>query len=178
MRLVATIPLAPLAPPAASPNARVLELFDAQGDAIYRLALLMLGRPDAAEDVVQETFLKVLQHVTAGGPLPNPRGWMFTVAAHACRDRQRAARRWLPWLPERDLRIAPDRPDAGDAMRPLLDALHHLSPRDRALVALRAEGLSYAEIAEAAGLRAASTGRILGRALERLARRLAPGDSR
>lgn len=175
MRLVATTRSPSSSPADLTPTAGVLELFQEYGDGVYRLALLMLGRPDAAQDVVQDTFLKLLRHLSEGRPLPNARGWIFTVAANGCRDRQRGARRWLPWQPERDLRMAPDRTDARDAVRPVLDALDCLSPRDRALIALRAAGLSYAEIANAARLHPASTGRILTRALDRLARRLEPG---
>jgi DNA-directed RNA polymerase specialized sigma24 family protein len=40
------------------------------------------------------------------------------------------------------------------------------------LVALRAQGLSYREIGEAAGIRAASVGRLLARALDRLEEQL------
>ncbi len=177
MRLVATTrsPSIPLAP--ATPAEGVRELFYTHGDAVYRLAMLMLGSPDIAEDVVQETFLKVLRHVSAGRTLDNVRGWLFTVAAHACRDRQRAQRRWLPWLPDHDLRVAPERPDSRDGVEPLLAAFKALQQRDRALIALRAEGLTQAEIASALGIRPVSVGRLVARALERLSRRLHSGET-
>ncbi len=175
MRLVATYP--PLCPPAAAqaavaPDRLALELFNAHADGVFRLAVLMLGRTDAAEDVVQETFLRLLRHVAAGRPLPNARGWLYTVAAHACRDEQRRSRRWLPWLASRDLRPSPDRPDRTDLFEPITVAIAKLAPRDRLLVALRADGLSYSEIAAAAGLRATSVGRLVTRALERLSREM------
>jgi RNA polymerase sigma-70 factor (ECF subfamily) len=175
MGLVATYP--PLYPAAAAPaavdlNRLALELFDAHADGVFRLAMLILGRTAPAEDVVQETFLRLLRHIAAGRPLPNARGWLYTVAAHACRDEQRRNRRWLPWLAAHDLRQSPDRPDEADEREPIVTALRRLKPRDRLLVALRADGLSYAEIAAAARLRQASVGRLVARALERLAREL------
>jgi RNA polymerase sigma-70 factor, ECF subfamily len=160
------------AAPGSSPSATVLALFQTHGDAVYRLAMLMLGNAQAAEDVVQETFLRLLRHVSGGRPLSNPQGWIFTVAAHACRDQQRASGRWLPWLAERDVRPARERPDLRDDSGPILDALRRLSSRDRLLIALRAQGLGYAEIASAAGLRLSSTGRIVCRAVDRLEREL------
>jgi DNA-directed RNA polymerase specialized sigma24 family protein len=45
-----------------------------------------------------------------------------------------------------------------------------LPPRDRLLLALRAHGLSYREIATAAAIRPASVGRLLARALDRWTR--------
>lgn len=168
MQLVATVP--PSFESADDPrDERVMRLFAEHGDGVFRLALLMLGRPADAEDIVQETFLRLLRHLANGGSLPNARGWIFTVAAHACRDRQRTARRWLPWLPERDSRVAAERTDAADGTQSIVRAIRNLNRRDRLLIALRAEGCSYQEIAAAAGLAPASIGRIVARALARLA---------
>jgi RNA polymerase sigma-70 factor, ECF subfamily len=167
-------------PTAARPSAvgcslsreHVAQLFDLHAAGLYRLSLAMLHDPDAAQDVVQECFLRLLAHIEAGRSLPNARGWLYTVAAHACRDRQRRGRRWLPWTAQHDTRRAADPPDRGDGPLALLDAIRALSPRDRLLVALRAQGLSYLEIADAAGIRQASVGRLLTRALDRLERQL------
>ena len=181
MRLVATCP--PLCPPATAqaavtPDRLALELFNAHADGVFRLAMLMLGRAAAAEDVVQETFLRLLRHLAAGGSLPNARGWLYTVAAHVCRDEQRRSRRWLPWLASQDLRRSPDRPDHADAFEQTALALRRLAPRDRLLIALRADGFSYTEIAGVAGLRVTSVGRLAARALERLSRELDAAGAR
>lgn len=175
MGLVATYPIRSSTAPAeapAGPDRLVVELFQAHADGVFRLAMLMLDRRPDAEDVVQDTFLRLLRHVSANRPLPNARGWIYTVAAHACRDRQRAARRWLPWLAELDLRASPDQPDSADRSAPIRSALRRLSARDRLLITLRAQGLGYSEIGSATGLRTTSVGRILSRALERFARQL------
>jgi len=152
----------------------VASLFDLHADGLYRLAVAMLREPDAAQDVVQDTFVRLIAHVEAGGALTNARGWLYTVAAHACRDRQRRLARWLPWIAERDTRRAPESPDRRDGTSAALDAIRTLAPRDRLLVALRAQGLSYREIAGAAGIRTASVGRLLARALDRLQEKLEP----
>ena len=146
----------------------VAELFDRHAAGLYRLARAMLREPDQAQDVVQDTFLRLITHVEAGGSLPNARGWLYTVAAHACRDRQRGLRRWLPWVAALDRRVAPDSADAAAGLDAVLQGVRALATRDRLLVALRAQGLSYQEIAQAAGIRPASVGRLLARALDRL----------
>lgn len=151
----------------------VEELFDLHAPGLFRLACAMLHDPDAAQDVVQDTFLKLTCHIAAGGALPNARGWVYTVAAHACRDRQRTSWRWLPWSAELDRRRSADVPDVSHRREAVLHALRRLRPRDRLLVALRAQGLTYGEIADSARIRPASVGRLLARALERLAREIA-----
>ena len=159
-------------------DAVVGELFDEHANGLYRLALAMLHDAEAAQDVVQDTFVKLIAHIDGGGVLPNARGWLYTVAAHSCRDRQRGLSRWLPWVAERDLRPAKESPDLHAGADAVLAAIRTLPPRDRMLIALRAQGLSYREIAEAAGIRATSVGQLLARALDRLEVRLtSDGDT-
>ena len=126
-----------------------------------------LANASDAEDVVQETFLKLWQHLESGGDRSNLRAWLFAVAANACRDRARGRLRWLPWRAELDHRkvdpVDDDRPDRRQARA----ALQALAPRDRLLLSLRAQGLSYRDMAAAAGIAEASVGRLLARAVER-----------
>jgi len=150
----------------------VSSLFELHASGVYRLALAMLREPEAAQDVVQDTFARLLEQLRAHGPLTNPRGWLYTVAAHACRDRQRTLGRWLPWIAERDTRSASEKPDRFDEREAVLDAIRALPSRDRLLIALRAQGLSYQEIGAASGIRFTSVGRLLARALDRLQQKL------
>jgi RNA polymerase sigma-70 factor (ECF subfamily) len=93
---------------------------------------------------------------------------MFTVAAHAARDRQRARRRWIPWGPAHDAPTPPAAlPDEDGRLKLAREALGRLPQRDRLLLALRAQGLSYRDIAAASGLRPQSVGRLLARAADR-----------
>lgn len=169
--LAVTLPsstYSPVATTSSSRDAIVGELFDEHGNGLYRLALAMLHDAHAAQDVVQDTFLKLIAHIDGGGALPNARGWLYTVAAHGCRDRQRGLSRWLPWIAERDVRAAKESPDLQDGADAVLAAIRTLPQRDRLLIALRAQGLSYREIADAAGIRSTSVGQLLARALSRL----------
>jgi RNA polymerase sigma-70 factor (ECF subfamily) len=146
----------------------VLALFEEHGTAVYRFALAVLRHREDAEDVVQDTFVKLLGHMSAGGDGSNLRGWLFTVAANGCRDRLRRRRRWIVWTPANDTRVGPaPLHDEDGRIAAAREALWRLAPRDRLLVALRAQGLSYREIASAAGVRPVSVGRLLARALER-----------
>ncbi len=66
------------------------ELVSRHQDALYTMALRLLGRPEDAADVVQETFLRAYVN------LPKLRGvavkgWLFRVAVNAARDVQRRA---------------------------------------------------------------------------------------
>lgn len=152
------------------PSEAAQELFDAHGAALYRFAAVLVRHHQDAEDVVQETFLKLMRHLETGGDTSNVRGWLFTVAAHAARDRQRWRLRWTAWLPSHDTAVSPSSLDDEDGrLRAARAALGRLPARDRLLLALRAQGLSYRDIATAAAIQPASVGRLLARAVERWA---------
>lgn len=145
-----------------------LELFQAHGASLFRFARLMLRTPADAEDVVQTTFVRLLDHLSRGGARSNLKAWLFAVAANLCRDQLRARRRWMGLLPEHDrLLTTPPELEARDPLDVFLAIVRTLAPRDRTLLALKAQGLSYREIAAAAGIREGSVGRLLARALAR-----------
>lgn len=153
---------------AVDPAATAKALFDEHGAAVYRFAAVLLRHHQDAEDVVQETFLKLLAHLTTGGDTTNVRGWLFTVAAHASRDRQRRARRWLPWATSREPSApAPPLADEDGHLEAARATMRRLPPRDRLILGLRAQGLPYRDIAAAAGIRPTSVGRLLARAIDR-----------
>ena len=158
--------------PAAERAARTSEaLFDEHGQAVYRFAVVMLRHHQDAEDVLQETFLKLLHHLKGGETATNVRGWLFTVAANAARDRLRRRGRWIPWASKHDAAIAPPAlADEDGRQRAGREAIESLSTRDRLLLGLRAQGLSYREIASASVIRESSVGRLLARAVERWGR--------
>ena len=158
--------------PSAESAARASQaLFDEHGQAVYRFAVVMLRHHQDAEDVLQETFLKLLHHLRGAGSPANLRGWLFTVAANAARDRLRRRSRWIPWASRHDPVVAPlPLHDEDGRLRALRQAIEGLSSRDRLLLALRAQGLSYREIASAADIRESSVGRLLARAVDRWGR--------
>ena len=150
------------------PSQAAQDLFEQHGAAVYRFATVLLHHQQDAEDVVQETFLKLLHHLTVEREQSNLRGWLFTVAAHAARDRQRRRSQVDPvGASPRPARRPPQLPDEDGRLRVAREALQRLPDRDRLLLALRAQELSYRDIAVAARIRPSSVGRLLARALDR-----------
>lgn len=151
-----------------TPSDAARELFHEHGYAVYRFASVLLRHHQDAEDVLQETFLKLLRHLAGGGRTDNIRGWLFTVAAHAARDRQRRRTRWIPWTVDHDLTVPPARlRDEDGRLTVIRESLLRLTERDRLLLVLRAQQLSYREIASATGIRLSSVGSLLARAMDR-----------
>jgi RNA polymerase sigma-70 factor (ECF subfamily) len=143
-------------------------LFEQHSAALYRFARVLLHQPEDAEDVVQLAFVRLIGHLARGGDRSNLRAWLFTVTANLARDRVRARRRWTAWEDHEEPSVAAETTlAAADPEREFLAIAHRLAPRDRMLLALRAQGLTYREIAEAADINPASVGQMLARALAR-----------
>jgi RNA polymerase sigma-70 factor (ECF subfamily) len=77
------------AEPASEAIPKLLELY---GNKIHALGLRLCGGPEAAEDVVQETFLNAFRHWDTFEGRAQPSTWLFTIASRACQrmNRKRA----------------------------------------------------------------------------------------
>ena len=64
---------------------------------LFRYAQRMLGNVQDAEDVFQETFLRVHHSLDRYDPRRPFKPWLYRIAANLCRDklRHRMRRRWL-----------------------------------------------------------------------------------
>ena len=60
-------------------------LFQRRSAAIWQMAYLLLHNADAAEDVVQETFVSAFEHVGDFRGEAEPRSWLSAIALNACR---------------------------------------------------------------------------------------------
>ncbi len=68
------------------------ELVDLYKDKIYQLAYRMLGNPHEAEDVVQETFLRVYTHLERYDETQKFSTWIYRIGTNLCIDRLRRRR--------------------------------------------------------------------------------------
>lgn len=135
---------------------------------LRRYASLLLGDPETAEDVLQESLLKLLTAVRTGCRIRNRRAWLFRVTHNACLERLRQQRHFVGVERLREARRAASNPETTYHRRRLAGQLiRRLTPRELACVRLRAEGFSYAEIAEALNIRSGTVGALLNRATAR-----------
>lgn len=116
-----------------------------------------LGERDAAEEVVQDTFVRAFSSLDSFRGESSLRTWLFTIARRLVVDRRRANRRRREVANLEDVDVgteytALDGLIAGEAQRKVWGAVGKLSPTQREVFLLRVnEGLSYKEIAEVAG---------------------------
>ncbi len=148
---------------------------------VYDLAFRMLGDPDLALDVAQDTFLKLLE----GRPRQPPRhfrAYLYTIARHQIADILRRSRRQIP-LPDLweagSVGPEPDETPEREAIRRertaiLREALRALPKEEAMLLDLHLRhGLAPAELAEIFRCSVGALHTRLSRARDRLEEALA-----
>jgi RNA polymerase sigma-70 factor (ECF subfamily) len=154
----------------------VTRLFDELRNPILRYVLSLGLSPQDGEEVIQEVFLALFQHMRQGKSRHNLRGWVFRVA-HNLALKRRCARA-LVSLTDVDAASQTLDPDpnpeealAAKQRRARLCAVFRALPeQDRCCLYLRAEGLRYREIAEVLGISLGAVSLSLVRSLTRLSR--------
>jgi RNA polymerase sigma-70 factor, ECF subfamily len=157
----------------------VIELFDELRDRLLRYLLCLGLSAHDGEDVIQESFLLLFQHLQRGKSRENLRGWVFRVSHNLALKRRTANKRALQTLMDdsevsnrcRDLSPNPEEQLAANQRQDhLLAVVSALPERDRQCLYLRAEGLRYREIAVALGISLGSVAASMARSMARLGR--------
>jgi len=130
-------------------------------DALYRTALRLPRRPQDAEDLVQETYLRAWRSLHTYRPGTNPKAWLFRILHNAHIDRFRASSRTVSTVDELEGQdpafVVHETPETL-IMDGLMDvevrkALTEIPEVFRAcLILADLEGFSYQEIADILGI--------------------------
>lgn len=75
--------------PSARPADDLEAAVDLYGSMLFRICLVILGNESDAEDVVQDTILKLIQKAPPFESPEHEKAWLIKVATNKCRDIQR-----------------------------------------------------------------------------------------
>lgn len=132
-----------------------------------------LRRQDG-EEVLQDVFVALFEHLRGGKPRDNMRGWLFRVAHNLGLRRRREGAVLVDIAdlpPTIDPSPDPERRLSEQQRNTRLRAVFRALPeQDRRCLVLRAEGMRYRAIAETMGISLGAVAQSLSRSLERLAR--------
>jgi RNA polymerase sigma-70 factor (ECF subfamily) len=155
----------------------VIDLFDLLRDPLFRYVLSFGLAVHDGEDIIQEVFLSLFQHLRLGRSRSNLKGWVFRVAHNLALKRRFANRK----LQDREdtsrnfVDLAQDQAPSAEARMlesekslRLRAVLRALPEQDQRCLQLRAEGFRYREIAEVLGMSLGAVSMALTRSLARL----------
>jgi len=157
------------------PSTRLADLFDLHHQRLYRLARRLTHTREEAQDLVQETFLRVAR--SPSGVPAGPRSeeaWLVRVLVNVCRDqwRRKSSRRRLDekYQATAGPMATRDPESALVAQSTVWRALEELAPRRRmALILYELDGVGIPEIARLLGVSAITVRWHLSRGRKELA---------
>jgi RNA polymerase sigma-70 factor, ECF subfamily len=157
--------------PATMDEATFRAFYDATAPALRAYLARVSGSRALADDLLQESYLRLLRATFVGSSDAHTRNYLFRIATNLLHDHFRRRRRETVPLPES--LAAPETLGELDLRKDFQGAFGTLPPRERAMLWLAyVEGSSHQEIAGALGVKATSIKVMLFRARSRLAERL------
>ena len=164
-------------PVTAAAEALVIRLFTSEGRSLVRLARLFVDDRDAAEDLVQEAFLRLARSAGRIGDDAKAPAYLRSIVLNLARDHNRrglvSLRHQPPAGREIDVATTEDPLVRDEEHQRVLDAVRSLPARQRDCVTLRYfEDLGIEAIAATLGLSANSVKTHLQRGLASLEKRL------
>ena len=156
-------------------------LVDRHAPACLRYATRMLGDRADAEDVAQETFMRVHKSLSQYDERTPFRSWLFAILVNRCRtslsQRVRRERRIIADDSAMMLASVPSTARAAELREDVERALRQLVPEQREAFLLRdVEQLEYDEIARLTGARPSAVRMRVKRACDRLQELLRDGE--
>lgn len=148
-------------------------IFDQHYPALVRYCHRLTGDGDVAEDIAQESLVRMFDRQVTGSDI-GMKAWLFKTATHLVRDRYRVESNRARLLTQHPVQPSgPESPvlrlERAETRAQARAALDALAPRDREILLMRYSGFSYREIAEAIDVAATSVGTLLARAERRFA---------
>jgi len=161
---------------------RVIAVYESLRSPVYQYLLATFGNAAEAEDITQETFLRLFVYWSSGRTIADERlrSWIFRVAHNLAIDRERNPK----FVQELDseaqasavLRLPNNEPNPEETLLDqerfisVQNGLALLSKQESQCLHLRAEGFRYREIAEILGITKSSVAEFLRRAIRKLMR--------
>ncbi len=150
-----------------SPDQGVEEIFGVYGNMLYRIAFVMMKNAFDAEDVVQDTLIKYMEHLESGKLFETEehrKAWLIRVDSNLCKNRLRFYKNH-PKISVEQLSRYYEKEEETQ----LMDSLLLLPSKYREVLLLHyVEGYQGREIAEMLGLSESAVRKRLERGREKL----------
>lgn len=164
-------------------------LYQEYRSAVYSFACYLTQNSGEAEDLFQETWLRVVHYLPKKVEKSSAKAWIFTITANLHKDALRKKRIRRAFFLQKASRSSPDESahsflfgslpqdangaDRSDMRRDIERAMKRLPEQQRGIFALKEiEGLKYSEISEVYGIPVGTVKSLMFRAVRRLRREL------
>ena len=149
-----------------------IETYNRHVDMVYRVCYSFMKNQTDAEDMVQETFLRLLSNQKKFADERHEKAWLIVTASNLCKD---TLKNW--WRTNENIDDYPDIPQKSSGSSTVMEAILSLSDDYKTAVYMYYyEGYSTAEIAQFLGCPDATVRSRLARARKQLQAMLGGAD--
>jgi len=164
-------------------------LYGEYSSVVFRFIYRLIGDKEEAEDIVQETFVKLHNHTNSKNHIREPRAWIFRVAVNIGYNYLKRKKRFQEYLNQYPEKLSNhfsliskdcmvDQEIKKQEVTIVRNAINKLLPRDRIILELYQNDFSYAQIARMVRVRKSSLRTILYRAIDKLEKEIKKGEGR
>lgn len=145
---------------------------------LERFCFRWTGSTEQAKDITQDSFAELLGKINKNVSINSQKAWIYRVAYNRCVNLHKFNRRFV-WSDnghindhhnDEEIQIRLER------SQQVRRAMENLNKKEKALIILYKEGLSYREMADIMEMNFASVGKTLTRAIDKLAGMVGGGD--
>ena len=141
-----------------------IETYNRHVDMVYRVCYSFMKNQTDTEDMVQETFLRLLSNQKIFADERHEKAWLIVTASNLCKD---TLKNW--WRTNENIEDYPDLPQKTNGSSAVMEAILSLSDDYKTAVYMHYyEGYSTAEIAQFLGCPDATVRSRLARARKQL----------
>lgn len=144
---------------------------------LYSFAYRLTSSKPESEDIVHESFCRLLDHCQNSLEIGHPRAWLYKVVLNIAKSKFNSEK-----LHSEKVKLLDTAEVSSDDLhidyiknekqQIIMAELSLLSEKDRSILILYKQGLSYHEIAQILDMNVASVGTTLARAIEKLSENL------
>jgi RNA polymerase sigma-70 factor (ECF subfamily) len=131
---------------------------------VYRFAFKFLGDHDNAADITQDVFLHLYNQLKLKREIYNIKAWLYKVTSNLCMTFLNKNKR----ITKQDYEKLAAYEADNEKNIEVVEALKKMNKRDRILLTLYSEDISYKKMADITGIKFTSIGKTLSRALKKL----------
>lgn len=154
------------------------ELYRGMSKPVYFYALRLVGNPDTAEDIMQDTFVSVMRNSSSYNTRERGTSWIFTIAKNKIIDLQRKDKGEVSVDEIGDIPIKSDFADESDNRLTALKLLDSLNEKERDIVMLRLFGdMTLTQVSKELGIPKGTIFWTYNNAIKKLGKIYAGGDT-
>ena len=151
------------------------ELYNLHFEKIFKFAYRLIADQAKAEDIAQDTFLKLYYHLRENKNIANPKSWLYKVASNLSINHIKRTKHYQEITREQlkdqnqDFNFEEDF-ERKERIKLVKKAVQKIPVRDRILLNLHYDGVSYKDIAEIINVSDTSVSKMLIRAINKVSK--------